>query len=282
MASQKTSSKRKKLNKKSVAASAKKATGAASKKKKKKNGSKRVVSVRKLKSGISASKMKKRSSTRSVTAKKSKPVGTNKGKSGVKTRAVAMVRRAASAPASSRKTKSTAEAGAAKKPNKMDTSTIPSKTPKASSTTPTGAGEEPKLTPADLEYFRGLLLEKRRELLGDMGSMESHAFNSDGGHSSSPIHMADVGSDNFEQEFTLGLLESERQTLREIHEAIERVDNGTFGICVATGKPIGRARLEAKPWAKYCIEYARQLERGQNSRAAEVNNHHHEDEDEDD
>ncbi len=279
MASQKTSSKRKKLNKKSVAASAKKATGAASKKK---NGSKRAVAVRKVKSRISATKTKKRSSTRSATAKKSKPIGTNKAKSGVKTRTVAMVRRAASAPASSRKAKSTATAGTAKKQNKMNKPAIPSKTPKAGSTTPTVAAEEPKLTPADLEYFRGLLLEKRRELLGDMGSMESHAFNSDGGHSSSPIHMADVGSDNFEQEFTLGLLESERQTLREIHEAIERVDNGTFGICVATGKPIGRARLEAKPWAKYCIEYARQLERGQNSRAAEVNNHHHEDEDEDD
>ena len=279
MASQKTSSKRKKLNKKSVAASAKKATGAASKKK---NSSKRAVSALKLKSRMSATKTKKRSSTRSATAKKSKPIGTNKAKSGVKTRTVAMVRRAASAPASSRKTKSTTETGAAKKQNKMNKPVIPSKTPKAGSTTPAVAAEEPKLTPADLEYFRGLLLEKRRELLGDMGSMESHAFNSDGGHSSSPIHMADVGSDNFEQEFTLGLLESERQTLREIHEAIERIDNGTFGICVATGKPIGRARLEAKPWAKYCIEYARQLERGQNSRVIEANHNQQEDTDEDD
>ncbi|MGC8560446.1 MAG: TraR/DksA family transcriptional regulator [Phycisphaerae bacterium] len=203
-------------------------------------------------------------------------------KSGVKARTVAMVRRAASAPASSRKTKSAAATGAGKKQNAMDKSATPPKTLKSGPATPTSPAEEPKLTASDLEYFRGLLLEKRRELLGDMGSMESHAFNSDGGHSSSPIHMADVGSDNFEQEFTLGLLESERQTLREIHEAIERVDNGTFGICVATGKPIGRARLEAKPWAKYCIEYARQLERGQNSRAADVNNHQHEDEDEDD
>jgi RNA polymerase-binding protein DksA len=140
---------------------------------------------------------------------------------------------------------------------------------------------EPKLTAADLEYFRGLLVEKRRELLGDMGSMENTAFPSDG-HSSSPIHMADVGTDNFEQEFTLGLLESERQTLREIHEAIERVDNGTFGVCVATGKPIGRARLEAKPWAKYCIEYARQMERGQTSRLMEANNHNEDGEDDDD
>ncbi len=119
-----------------------------------------------------------------------------------------------------------------------------------------------KLSKADLENFRTLLLEKRREILGDVGSMESEAFRNQDNHSSSPMHMADVGTDNFEQEFTLGLIESERELLKEIQEAIARIENGTFGVCVATGKPIGKARLEAKPWAKYCIEYARMLESG--------------------
>ena len=117
-----------------------------------------------------------------------------------------------------------------------------------------------KLSKSDLEYFRRLLLDKRREILGDVGSMESEAFRDQDNHSSSPMHMADVGTDNFEQEFTLGLLQSERELLKEIQEALNRIDNGSFGICAATGKPIGRARLEAKPWAKYCIEYARLME----------------------
>ena len=119
-----------------------------------------------------------------------------------------------------------------------------------------------KLSKTELEKFRSLLLEKRREILGDVGSMESEAFRNQDNHSSSPMHMADVGTDNFEQEFTLGLIESERELLKEIQEAIARIEDGTFGVCVATGKAIGKARLEAKPWAKYCIEYARMLESG--------------------
>jgi DnaK suppressor protein len=120
----------------------------------------------------------------------------------------------------------------------------------------------PTLSKQDLQYFRNLLLEKRREIIGDVGSMESEAFKGDSNLSNMPIHMADVGTDNFEQEFTLGLIESERQILRDIQEALVRIDNGTFGICQGTGKPIPRVRLEAVPWAKYTIDYSRLLEAG--------------------
>ncbi|MCL2646540.1 MAG: TraR/DksA C4-type zinc finger protein [Phycisphaerales bacterium] len=122
---------------------------------------------------------------------------------------------------------------------------------------------------ADLQYFRHLLLEKRREILGDVGSMESEAFKGGSNLSNMPIHMADVGTDNFEQEFTLGLIESERKILREIQDALIRIDNNTFGICQGTGKPIPRVRLEAVPWAKYRIEYSRLLESGKIARDEE-------------
>ena len=121
---------------------------------------------------------------------------------------------------------------------------------------------EGKFSSAEFDHFRGLLIEKRREILGDVGSMESEAFKNQDNHSNSPMHMADVGTDNFEQEFTLGLIESERQLLREIQEALGRIEDGSYGVCIATGKPIGKVRLEATPWAKYCIEYARMLEQG--------------------
>ena len=124
----------------------------------------------------------------------------------------------------------------------------------------------PALSKQDLQYFRMLLLERRREIIGDVGSMESEAFKSGSNLSNMPIHMADVGADNFEQEFTLGLIESERQILREIQEALVRIDNGAFGTCLGTGKPIPRVRLEAVPWAKYTIEYSRLLESGQLAR----------------
>ncbi len=60
----------------------------------------------------------------------------------------------------------------------------------------------------------------------------------------------------------LGLMDSERKLLREIDEALERIENKTYGICIGTGKPIRKARLEAQPWAKYSVEFARKLEQG--------------------
>ena len=92
--------------------------------------------------------------------------------------------------------------------------------------------------------------------------MESEAFKSGSNLSNMPIHMADVGTDNFEQEFTLGLIESERKILREIQEALGRIEDGSYGICQGTNKPIPRVRLEAVPWAKYSLDYAKALESG--------------------
>ncbi|NLX23717.1 MAG: TraR/DksA family transcriptional regulator [Phycisphaerae bacterium] len=122
------------------------------------------------------------------------------------------------------------------------------------------------LTRKELDEFREMLVAKRRQLIGDVSNMESEAMRSNNqtgtGSSSMPIHMADLGSDTWEQELTLGLIENERGLIREIDEALSRIEDHTYGICIATGKPIAKARLRAKPWAKYCIEHARKLELG--------------------
>jgi len=123
------------------------------------------------------------------------------------------------------------------------------------------------LRSSELDKFRQMLLEKRNTLIGDMNGIEAGAFRtnrqeSGGDLPKAPTHPADVGTDNYEQEFTLGLLESERALLNEINGALERINNRTYGICLGTGKPIGKSRLQAKPWAKYCIEYANMLEKG--------------------
>jgi RNA polymerase-binding protein DksA len=116
----------------------------------------------------------------------------------------------------------------------------------------------------DLEHFRELILAKRRELVGDMTSMEREALRSANGTNLSnlPLHMADMGTDNYEQEFTLGLVEKERGLLRELNRALAKIQDGTYGICEGTGKPINQPRLEAQPWARFSIEYARMMERG--------------------
>ena len=123
-----------------------------------------------------------------------------------------------------------------------------------------------RLSTEELEEFRQMLLDKRRELVGDVNHLEDEAIRASGhgggGPSAMPIHMADLGSDTWEQELTLGLIANERGLLREIDEALERIDNKTYGICLATGKVITKARLRAQPWAKFCIEYARKRELG--------------------
>jgi RNA polymerase-binding protein DksA len=120
------------------------------------------------------------------------------------------------------------------------------------------------LSKKELEHYRELLLAKRRELVGDMSQMEREALRSTGSTNISnlPVHMADLGTDNYEQEFTLGLVEKDRQLLREINQALAKIQDGSFGICEGTGKPISKPRLEAQPWARFSIEYARAMERG--------------------
>ena len=125
-----------------------------------------------------------------------------------------------------------------------------------------------KKSPLDkkhLDEFREILLQKRRTLMGDVNGMEEHSNNSQNGGnlSSMPTHMADIGTDNFEHEFTLGLIESEQSLLQEINRAMQRIEDGTYGICLGTGQRIPIARLRAKPWAKYTVKFAQMIEDGQ-------------------
>jgi RNA polymerase-binding protein DksA len=118
-----------------------------------------------------------------------------------------------------------------------------------------------KLTAKELRHYKELLLEKRGELIGDVAAMENAALQAHGGNLSNlPIHMADIGTDTYDQDFMLGLAEAERKQLREIDEALMRIRDKTYGVCQMTGKPIPKARLNAKPWAKYTIEAARMIE----------------------
>ncbi len=118
-----------------------------------------------------------------------------------------------------------------------------------------------RFTSEDLEKLRQELVEKRRELLDDVGSLHNEAMcmNSSGESTSSssmPIHMAERGSDTWEQEVAYRLLENKAALLKEIDDALQRIQNNTYGICQASKKPITKSRLRFIPWARYCIEYA--------------------------
>jgi RNA polymerase-binding protein DksA len=123
------------------------------------------------------------------------------------------------------------------------------------------------LNEQEVEHYKQLLLDKMREIVGDVNSIEDEALkksrlDASGDLSSMPIHMADIGTDNYEQEFSLNLLDGERKMLRDIIEALQKIDEGIYGICEVTGRGISKDRLEARPWARYCIEYAKLVEKG--------------------
>jgi len=122
---------------------------------------------------------------------------------------------------------------------------------------------EKRLSRTEIEQFKSVLLAKRNTILGDVTSMESEALRRDRSDLSNiPIHMADIGTDNYEIENTLGLMDSERKILAEIDDALRRIEDGTYGICEGSGEPIPKERLEAIPWARYCVACAGLLEKG--------------------
>ena len=123
--------------------------------------------------------------------------------------------------------------------------------------------KEERLSPQEMEEFKALLLAKQYEILSNVVSMEDETLRKENSNlSNMPIHMADIGTDNFDLENTLNLMESERKILVEIGDALARIEDGTYGICEGSGQPIPKERLQAIPWARYCVAYAGLLEKG--------------------
>lgn len=110
---------------------------------------------------------------------------------------------------------------------------------------------------ADLKLYKERLLLLRSRLRNDVTSMTDAALHNDGSENSTmPIHMAELGSDNFEQEFTLSLLATEEDTLGMIEKALDRIENGIFGMCEECKGSIPKARLNALPHTPFCIKCA--------------------------
>lgn len=121
------------------------------------------------------------------------------------------------------------------------------------------------LKKADLKVYKERLLALRARLRGDVrqladASLNKNRMEGSGDLSSMPIHMADLGSDNFEQEFTLSLMETEEGTLDRIEGAMERIEDGTYGLCENCGVRIPKKRLDAIPYASMCVKCASQME----------------------
>ena len=123
-----------------------------------------------------------------------------------------------------------------------------------------------KLSKDDATKFRKLLLDLRDHLIDGVSFLatdnlkRSHREAS-GELSGYSLHMADAGTDTFDREFALSLVSNEQEALYEIEEALKRIDQNTYGICGNCEKPILKARLEAVPFARFCVSCQSSVEK---------------------
>jgi DnaK suppressor protein len=125
------------------------------------------------------------------------------------------------------------------------------------------------LKKSELKEYKKVLLGLRARIRGDVEQLTDEALDrSQGGGTKSPTHIAELGTGNYEQEFSLRVAESDQELLEEIDEALKRIDAGTFGACegcLEEGKPpskvmILKTRLKAIPYARNCVECERNRE----------------------
>jgi DnaK suppressor protein len=126
------------------------------------------------------------------------------------------------------------------------------------------------LKKTDLVEFKRRLLVLRSRIQGDVQTLTQEALDRNGGSgdSKSPTHIAELGSQTWEQDFSLRVAESDQEVLEEIRDALKRIDAGTFGLCAACqaeGKSpaksaIPKMRLEAIPYTRNCVACERKRE----------------------
>jgi DnaK suppressor protein len=114
--------------------------------------------------------------------------------------------------------------------------------------------------------FKERLLEERANLQEAIDNLRhEHA---DGGslaeetgeQSGSDNHLGDTATETFDRELDDGLQEGAERQLEQIEAALQRIEDGSYGLCAIDGQPIPEERLRAVPWATLCIEHQREQE----------------------
>jgi DnaK suppressor protein len=129
----------------------------------------------------------------------------------------------------------------------------------------TNGEQRMKMKKTEMKPFKEALLILRARMRGDVHTLADAALSSSsngqgGSVSAVPSHIADLGSDTFELDNTLLLMSNEGETLSMIEQALERIEDGTFGICIECSGKIPKMRLNAIPYTPYCVKCASQIE----------------------
>ena len=117
----------------------------------------------------------------------------------------------------------------------------------------------------EVAQFKKLLLSLRERLVGKVDVMQGETLkksrqDASGDLSNVPIHMADVGTDNYERDIMIELIQNGEEGVRNIDTALEKIEEGAFGVCELCAKKINKERLKAVPYAKLCIDCQREEE----------------------
>lgn len=121
-------------------------------------------------------------------------------------------------------------------------------------------GQKTPMSDEDLEFFRDLILERRREAVEDIESMKAQladAREQAENDTAYSFHMADAGTDAMEREKLYLMIARQQKYVGYLDRALERIKNKTYGVCKVTGKPIARERLIAVPHTEISIEAKR-------------------------
>lgn len=115
------------------------------------------------------------------------------------------------------------------------------------------------MSEAEIKGYKARLSQVREEIAGRLSRTAEDGRSTGSGE---PDDEAQKAADSYAKEFLFRQNDSVRQRLQEIEDALERIETGEYGFCEATGEPIGKRRLDAVPWARYCVAYQEQHERG--------------------
>lgn len=114
------------------------------------------------------------------------------------------------------------------------------------------------------EPYKKVLLRIKEQITGDIHNLSEEnvgSGNDRGGDvSGHALHMADVATDMYDREFTLGLASNDRELLYQVNEALDRIEDGNYGLCVSCKKSIPASRLKAIPHARTCLKCQETLE----------------------
>jgi RNA polymerase-binding protein DksA len=117
---------------------------------------------------------------------------------------------------------------------------------------------------ADHKAFKERLLAERERVLGEISELEAElsiSLEDSSGESPYDQHMAETAGATLDREIDLSLQDNARGTLAQVDRALEKLEEGTYGICDKCGKPIGEGRLEIAPYSALCVDCKRLQER---------------------